>query len=62
MEHLFKMGESNANINRSIAVGRDTFISAASLYQELYGLEDGTVPATFEVKPKTNTMHNYFLY
>ena len=49
MEHLKAMGESTAALNRQFSVGRDTFLAAASIYQELYGLEDGTIPATFQV-------------
>ena len=49
MEHLSLMGEGTAALNRQFHVGRDTFIAAAALYQELYGLEDGSVPATFQM-------------
>jgi len=49
MEHLVYMGEGSASINRQFAVGRDTFLSMASIYQQLYGLEDGSVQATFEI-------------
>ena len=49
MEHLQRMGEGNASLNRQFAVGRDTFLAAAALYQKLYGLDDGSVPATFQV-------------
>lgn len=30
-------------------MSRDTLMSMASIYQQLYGNEDGTVPATFHV-------------
>lgn len=49
MEHLSRMGEGSAALNRQYAVGRDTFLSMAALYQDLFGLEDGSVVATFEV-------------
>eukprot|EP01038_Epipyxis_sp_PR26KG_P008954 gene8954-12075_t len=49
MEHLFYMGESTAALNRQYSVGKDTFLAMAALYQELYGLEDGSVVATFEI-------------
>ena len=49
MEHLQRMGEGNASIGRQYNVGRDTFLSAAAIYQKLYGMEDGTIPATFQV-------------
>ncbi len=49
MEHLGFMGEGHATLNRRYSVGRDTFLAAAALYQEKYGLEDGSVPATFQI-------------
>lgn len=49
MEHLVNMGEGTASLNRQFAVGKDTFLAAAALYQELYGLEDGSVTATFQI-------------
>jgi hypothetical protein len=33
MEHLFKMGEGNATLNRSLSGGKDLFLAVASLYQ-----------------------------
>lgn len=49
MEHLRSMGEGSAATNRQASVGADTFLAAASIYQHLYGLEDGSVSATFQV-------------
>jgi NADH dehydrogenase [ubiquinone] 1 alpha subcomplex assembly factor 5 len=49
MEHIQQMGEGNANWNRQFHVGKDTFLATAAIYQHLYGLEDGTVPATFQI-------------
>jgi len=49
MEHLSRMGEGTAALNRQFHVGRDTFTAAAAIYQELYGLEDGSIPATFQM-------------
>mmetsp|Transcript_4156 Transcript_4156/g.6611 ORF Transcript_4156/g.6611 Transcript_4156/m.6611 type:complete len:348 (-) Transcript_4156:125-1168(-) len=49
MEHLVHMGEGSASFNRQFHVGRDTFLAMASIYQEMFGLEDGSVPATFEI-------------
>lgn len=49
MEHIQKMGEGNANWNRQFHVGKDTFLAVASIYQELFALEDGSIPATFQV-------------
>lgn len=33
MEHLVNMGEGSASLNRQYAVGTDTFLAAAALYQ-----------------------------
>lgn len=33
MEHLWKMGEDSAALNRQYSVGKDTFLSMAALYQ-----------------------------
>lgn len=49
MEHLVRMGEGSASLNRQYSVGSDTFLSVAALYQKLYGLEDGSVKATFQI-------------
>ena len=49
MEHLGRMGEGNASINRNLTVGTDAFLATAATYQSLYGLADGTVPASFQL-------------
>eukprot|EP00850_Spirogloea_muscicola_P022731 SM000309S11866 [mRNA] locus=s309:26796:30755:+ [translate_table: standard] len=49
VEHLRAMGESNAVLQRSKILKRDTALAAAATYQALFGEEDGTVPATFQV-------------
>ncbi|CAM9587522.1 unnamed protein product [Ascophyllum nodosum] len=49
MEHLQGMGESNAATNRRPRVSRETLLAAAAAYQALYGEEDGTVQATFQI-------------
>ena len=41
MEHLGRMGEGNACMNRRDRVGLGTFIGAACLYRELYPAEEG---------------------
>lgn len=38
MEHLQRMGENNACVNRKERVGKDTFIAMSALYQEMYKL------------------------
>ena len=49
MEHLQRMGEGQASLSRQFHVGSDTFLAVAALYQQLYGLEDGSIPATFQL-------------
>jgi NADH dehydrogenase [ubiquinone] 1 alpha subcomplex assembly factor 5 len=39
MEHLQRMGESNAGIKRRERVSIDTFLATACLYDEMFGLE-----------------------
>ncbi|XP_064172898.1 arginine-hydroxylase NDUFAF5, mitochondrial [Anguilla rostrata] len=49
MKDLQGMGESNCAWNRKSMLHRDTILAAAAIYQEMYGHEDGSVPATFEI-------------
>jgi NADH dehydrogenase [ubiquinone] 1 alpha subcomplex assembly factor 5 len=49
MEHLDKMGEGNAALGRREGMHYDTFLATAAAYQHIYGMEDGTVPATFQI-------------
>ncbi|ODN89211.1 hypothetical protein L198_06534 [Cryptococcus wingfieldii CBS 7118] len=49
MADLRDMGESNAILGRRATIGRDVLVAASSIYQELFGNEDGTVPATFSI-------------
>ncbi|SGY33079.1 BQ5605_C002g01445 [Microbotryum silenes-dioicae] len=49
VEDLKWMGESNAVINRRPKLNPDTLLAAASIYRELHGHEDGTIPATFQI-------------
>lgn len=49
MHDLKGMGENNAAWNRKTLLHRDTILAASSIYQEMYGLEDGGIPATFFV-------------
>ena len=49
MEHLQGMGEANATYARRDGMTQGTFLATAAAYQSLYGMEDGTVPATFQV-------------
>lgn len=49
MEDLRAMGESGATWQRASSLGRDELMAAASIYKELHGNPDGSVPATFQV-------------
>ncbi|XP_031806944.1 arginine-hydroxylase NDUFAF5, mitochondrial isoform X3 [Sarcophilus harrisii] len=49
MEDLQGMGESNCSWNRKPLLHRETMLAAAAIYQEMYGNEDGSVPATFQI-------------
>ncbi|XP_078805179.1 arginine-hydroxylase NDUFAF5, mitochondrial isoform X1 [Oryzias latipes] len=49
MTDLQGMGESNCAWNRRTLLHRDTMLAAAAVYKEMYGSEDGAVPATFEI-------------
>ncbi|XP_067020129.1 arginine-hydroxylase NDUFAF5, mitochondrial-like [Acropora muricata] len=49
MFDLKGMGESNASWNRKTILHRDTITAASAIYNEMYGLEGGGVPATFFV-------------
>lgn len=49
MTDLQGMGESNCAWNRRSMLHRDTMLAAAAVYKEMYGNEDGSVPATFDI-------------
>ncbi|XP_028263143.1 arginine-hydroxylase NDUFAF5, mitochondrial isoform X2 [Parambassis ranga] len=49
MTDLQGMGESNCAWNRRSLLHRDTMLAAAAVYKEMYGNEDGSIPATFEI-------------
>ncbi|XP_054634344.1 arginine-hydroxylase NDUFAF5, mitochondrial isoform X2 [Dunckerocampus dactyliophorus] len=49
MMDLQGMGESNCAWNRKAMLHRDTILAAAAVYKEMYGNEDGSIPATFDV-------------
>ncbi|KAJ3161191.1 hypothetical protein HDU86_007813 [Geranomyces michiganensis] len=46
---LRAMGESNAVAARKPHMSRDLLLAAAAAYKDVYGAEDGSVPATFQV-------------
>lgn len=39
MEHLQRMGEGNASLNRREYTGKDTFLASACIYDEMFPLE-----------------------
>ncbi len=55
MEHLQRMGENNAGINRRRQTGIDTFLSASCIYDEMFrletdeGIEEGNIEASVQV-------------
>eukprot|EP00731_Ephydatia_muelleri_P022199 Em0014g790a len=49
MSDLKGMGESNCAWNRRNYIKRSTLCAAAAIYKELYGNEDGSIPATFQL-------------
>eukprot|EP00095_Tigriopus_kingsejongensis_P004066 maker-scaffold5_size1054832-snap-gene-9.23 protein:Tk04066 transcript:maker-scaffold5_size1054832-snap-gene-9.23-mRNA-1 annotation:"methyltransferase c20orf7-like mitochondrial" len=49
MRDLKGMAESNASWTRKLHLKRDTLISTSAIYKELYGNEDDTIPATFQI-------------
>ncbi|KAF6159675.1 hypothetical protein GIB67_029933 [Kingdonia uniflora] len=49
IEHLRAMGENNALLQRNNILKRETALATAAIYQSMFGAEDGTVPATFQV-------------
>ncbi|XP_061685501.1 arginine-hydroxylase NDUFAF5, mitochondrial isoform X4 [Syngnathoides biaculeatus] len=49
MTDLQGMGESNCARNRRSMLHRDSILAAAAIYKEMYGREDGSIPATFDI-------------
>ncbi|XP_013783444.1 arginine-hydroxylase NDUFAF5, mitochondrial-like [Limulus polyphemus] len=49
MWDLKGMAENNASWSRKAHLHRDTMLAAASIYKEMYGNKDGTIPATFQI-------------
>ncbi|GAB4853501.1 hypothetical protein Ancab_017692 [Ancistrocladus abbreviatus] len=49
IEHLRAMGETNALVQRNNILKKETALATAAVYQSMFGEEDGTVPATFQV-------------
>ncbi|KIK98313.1 hypothetical protein PAXRUDRAFT_824008 [Paxillus rubicundulus Ve08.2h10] len=49
IEDLRDMGEGNAIVGRRPFMHRDTLAAASAIYKELYGNEDGSISATFQI-------------
>lgn len=49
MQDLQSMGESNVNVRSQRHLNRQVMTAAASIYKEMFGNEDGSVHATFQV-------------
>lgn len=49
MEDLKGMGENNATWQRKSVLHRDTLFAASAIYQAMYGNEDGSIPATYQI-------------
>ncbi|XP_038713229.1 putative methyltransferase At1g22800, mitochondrial [Tripterygium wilfordii] len=49
IEHLRAMGETNALMQRSNILRRETALATAAVYDSMFAAEDGTIPATFQV-------------
>lgn len=49
MRDLQNMGENNAIATKYRHLSRETLLAAAAIYKEMYGDEEGFVPATFQV-------------
>nr|QTZ19536.1 methyltransferase At1g22800 isoform X1 [Bixa orellana] len=43
------MGETNALLQSSSILKRETVLATAAIYDSMFAAEDGTVPATFQV-------------
>lgn len=49
IEHLRAMGETNALLQRTNILKRETALATAAIYDSMFAAEDGTIPATFQV-------------
>ncbi|GAA5964231.1 hypothetical protein JCM8115_002841 [Rhodotorula mucilaginosa] len=49
IDDLKWMGEGNAVVNRRKTLNPETLFAAGEIYKELHGLEDGSIPATFQI-------------
>jgi NADH dehydrogenase [ubiquinone] 1 alpha subcomplex assembly factor 5 len=49
MRDLKGMAENNASWSRKLRINKDTLIATNAIYQNLYGQDDGNLPATFQI-------------
>lgn len=49
MQDIQNMGEGNVNVSSERHLSRKVIAAAASIYKEMYGNEDGSIHATFQV-------------
>ena len=49
VDHIRRLGESNANLNRRGMLSRDSAIATAAVYHSLFGEEDATIPSTYQI-------------
>ncbi|UJR14958.1 hypothetical protein I4U23_001937 [Adineta vaga] len=66
MFDLKGMGENNCSRNRRLTLKRETLQAAQAIYQNMYGNQDGSIPATYRIlyfigwKPDPSQV-NYFI-
>ncbi|MBA0602792.1 hypothetical protein Gorai_002959, partial [Gossypium raimondii] len=48
IEHLRAMGETNALLQRTNILKRETALATAAIYDSMFAAKDGTIPATFQ--------------
>ena len=49
MTDLQEMGDNNCLWNRNLHLDRSVILAAAAIYKEMYGNEDASIPASFQV-------------
>lgn len=49
VDHLRRLGESNANTSRRGFLSRDSALSTLAVYHALFAEDDATIPATFQI-------------
>ena len=49
VDHLRRLGESNANVNRRGFLSRDSALAAAAVYHSLFAESDDTISSTYQI-------------